>query len=244
MWEASDVDSLVLSLPDSRYYGYIELLNYFLDYSHSESQDIMNELENCTEQDDIDYLKDELVLSRMRIEVFTSKIAEYNKEEELQSECDKSTGKREFVYLKSKAGNPLVLSDLEEFEDDALDDMKKAWTFLKNGEFTSDPTKYKMISNQKQLKGVREVKEFQSRMFFYHLEKEIVLVFLALVKKADNPKKELEKILNRTHFMRDSLRSIRASLADPMKREEMLKEGKEITERIDLILGSKKVGGK
>ena len=41
-----------------------------------------------------------------------------------------------------------------------------------------------------------------------------------------------------------ALKQILIDLQDPIKREEILAEGREITERIDNLLDSKKMGGK
>lgn len=248
IWMVTDERELISVVPDSRYHGYIDLLCYFRDYALEEMNDTLEMINASSSNDDIVYLKKDLEISNMRVRVFELLINEYNeklrKEEEIESYVDKFEGERNLIYLKSKAGNVLVESDLEDITQESAIDMKNAFDFLRSGVFSADQTKYKTLSNLKGLKGVREVKDYQSRIYFYHLEYDIVIVFLALVKKGDNPRKERDKILNRRTMMDEYVKKIEMDLADPIKREVLLNEGREITERIDDLLSSKKMGGK
>ena len=48
LWDITDKDELIASVPNSRFHGYIELLDYLLEYASEEINDIMedNKLEN------------------------------------------------------------------------------------------------------------------------------------------------------------------------------------------------------
>ena len=100
------------------------------------------------------------------------------------------------------------------------------------------------MNQMQNLKGVREVKNYQARIYFYHIEENVSLVSLIQIKKNDFSKKEKERIVNRAQLMYDSLDDIREMLNDPIKREEFLDEGREITTRIEEKISSRKRGGK
>ena len=242
LWQITDREKLIEIIPNSRFRGYIDLLNYLFNYTKEEIDDIIAEYDSSDDLEDRAYLKRELDLSKMRLEVFNYLIEEFRLEEEKQEEYGITPGRRQIVYLHSKAGNCLVESDMEDLTVEELDDMKEAFEILKNDESLADPRKYKTLTNDRNLRGIRETKCFQSRIYFYHLEKDIVIAILALGKKGDNPKRERERLIKRAQALYDNLDEIKKILADPEKREEFLGDAREITERIDGILDSKKVG--
>lgn len=245
LWNITDEEELVRQLPNSRFHGYVELLLYLIKYSEEEINVILEELACATEEEDIDYLKRDLEFSRRRIMLFSKKLEEEKGLIEEQTASDKGINERKLIYLKSKAGNCVVESDIEDIPINELSNMYAAFMFLRNGDFTSDPTKYKSLTNNRNLKGVREVKNAQARIYFYHIEKDITLVFLALEKKGDDPKREKERILKRAQAMYDYLPIVFEKLKNPIQREQLLEEGAIITSSIEKRLNpDKKMGGK
>ena len=244
LWDITDKDELIASVPDSRFHGYIELLNYFLEYASEEINDIMEEFSSTTDLGDHEYLKRELDLAKLRIGVFSSLIEEFRINEEKQKEFENTPGERQIIYLYSKAGNCLFESDISDLTIEELDDMKSAFDILKNDLVLSDPRKFKTLNNNRNIRGVREAKSYQARIYFYHLEKDIVIAFLALGKKGDDPKREKERLVKRAQALYDEMGAIRKKLADPVMREEILSQSREVTDRIEEMLNPKKVGKK
>lgn len=244
IWNINDESLLIKSIPNPRFNGYIELLAYLKEYAEDEVNSVLEDLDITSDELDQKYLKEELEVLRKRIVVFEEKIDEYQQRETMEEKADKNIGERNLIYLKSKAGNVLVESDIDDIPYEELEDMQEVISALKYEKFSSDSTKYKQLTNSGAIRGIREVKEYQARLYFYHLEEDISLVILAQIKKNDFSKKEKEKIVNRAQLMYDNLDDIREMLNDPIKREELLDEGREITTRIEEKISSRKRGVK
>jgi len=244
IWNITDESLLIKFLPNPRFNGYIELLTYLKECAEEEVTIFLGDLDIARDESDRIYLKRELEILRKRIVVFEQKIDEYHQRETMEEKADKNVGERNLIYLKSKAGNVLVENDIDDIPYEELENMQEILLSLRYENFSSNPEKYKTLTNNKSLRGIREVKNSQARLYFYHMEVDIILVFLALEKKGNDPKREKTRIISRAQFMYDNLDDIKEALKDPVKREELLNEGKETTVRIEEKINSRKRGGK
>lgn len=153
-----------------------------------------------------------------------------------------SSAGRDVIYLKSSAGNVLFESDLKDIDAELLPGMEELFDFLRHGDFTSDQTKYRSLTNNSCLSNAREVKSFKLRIHFINAGPNIIMVYLGNVKKADNPKKEKNTQILRCGKAEEYLRKLKPVLSDPEKRDEFLIEEAKITDRIEQFLSSKKRG--
>ena len=125
-----------------------------------------------------------------------------------------------------------------------LDDLKSAFELLENDNLPSNKEKIHSLTDIKALRGLKATKDFQARVYFCHVIDDVTLVLLIREKKDDWNSKINESVIIRAQKGNEILAKLKKDLKDPVKREEMIREGREITARIIEKIDSKKRGGK
>ena len=160
-----------------------------------------------------------------------------------EQQAEKNLDSKQIIYLKSKSGNIFFEDDLDKLEPSSYDDFKKAFSFLLDGgNVFLNNSKMKDLSNNEYLRGIKECKHFQSRIFYTHLIDNYVLVIMGDVKKADNPKLLRERLIARRKLALEYRPQLLSQLKDPKERADLMAENNIVTERIDAKISSMKRG--
>lgn len=238
------IEEIEQALPDPRFDGYPEIIKYLKEYVEMECETILSEIDDSKNSSDLEYLKSELNKYKNMLVFFQAKILSYLEDENKASEATIPDQERKLIYLKSRAGNILFERDLELIPDEEMADMENAFEFLRFGSFSSNEKKFKKLNNNASIKDVCEVKCYQSRIYFYHIEDDIIFVILGQIKKSDVNVRNLEKICSRAELAYPFLRELKTDLKDIAKKEALISEGSVITDRIAQKFGEVKKGRK
>lgn len=244
IWDASSISEIEDMLPKDTIDGFLELNEYFSQCAREEIQYLTEFMTQARDKEDIKYLEEQILKNKQRLELFNRKIEEKRrqKKEEMVTNMAISPAGRDIIYLKSSAGNVLFEEDLKDIDAELLPGMEDLFSFLRYGDFTSNQSKYRALTNNSCLSNAREVKNFKLRIHFINAGPNIVMVYLGNVKKADNPKKEKNTQILRCGKAEEYLKKIKSILSDPDKKDEFLAEEAKITDRIEQFLSSKKRG--
>lgn len=244
IWDASSTSEIENMLPKDTIDGFLELNEYFAQCAREEIEYLTVLMEQAKDEEDRSYLEEQILKNKQRLELFDRKVEEKKKQEkeEMVTNMAVSLAGRDIIYLKSSAGNVLFESDLKDIDAELLPGMEELFDFLRHGDFTSDQTKYRSLTNNSCLSNAREVKSFKLRIHFINAGPNIIMVYLGNVKKADNPKKEKNTQILRCGKVEEYLKKLKPILSDPEKRDEFLSEEAKITDRIEQFLSSKKRG--
>ena len=101
------------------------------------------------------------------------------------------------IFALSPAEQILPLSDIESIEKDYYSVVLKLLDNLQQELRTKNPTKQKVLTNNKTIKGVKEVKDYQTRVLYKRVKDNIAYVFLIMIKKYDWSKKDDNKVETR-----------------------------------------------
>ena len=235
LFQLKDDESFERQISDMRWNNYLEFLLHLNGYAESAIEVALELIDTTDDILEKKSMKEEISLLRNRLLIVSSKIDEYERMLDEEKKVDSYTGKRELIYLKSLAGNVLPEKDIDLVPGEKLDDLKSAFELLENDNLPSDI---------KALRGLKATKDFQARVYFCHVIDDVTLVLLIREKKDDWNSKINESVIIRAQKGNEILAKLKKDLKDPVKREEMIREGREITARIIEKIDSKKRGGK
>ncbi len=121
-------------------------------------------------------------------------------------------GSVNLLFAKSEYGNNMIegnIEDIKKYNDGKYGDLIELLKRLDAGETSFNVEKQKMLSNNKNLKGIYELKAFQVRLI-YMREKEYTVVIGAVIKKDDNGLYYQSSLLNmksKSEYYRNMIRN-------------------------------------
>ena len=149
IWDASSTSEIENMLPKDTIDGFLELNEYFAQGAREEIEYLTVLMEQAKDEEDRSYLEEQILKNKQRLELFDRKVEEKKKQEkeEMVTNMAVSLAGRDIIYLKSSAGNVLFESDLKDIDAELLPGMEELFDFLRHGDFTSDQTKYRSLTN-------------------------------------------------------------------------------------------------
>lgn len=101
------------------------------------------------------------------------------------------------IFATTASGNVFPKADLKNIDREYFQRIYASLSFLLQKKKTSDPRKQKLLSGNSQFDGVREIKGYKTRMYYYTLPNDNYYVFLIKVKKDDWSKEDNDELLSR-----------------------------------------------
>lgn len=140
----------------------------------------------------------ELANISRKLSLFYKMKKQHEDKELYDSNLEKDPGKVKILFARNAFGNVMVeshIEDIKKLNDDKYGDLIELLKKLEAGGTTFNNEKQKMLSNNRNLKGIYELKGFQVRLI-YMREKDYTIVIGAHVKKSDNDTKYQNALLN------------------------------------------------
>ena len=201
IWSLDLKEEKIQNLPNESNYEYERLVSYLLGEAGKDASDALELLE---EEND-SYYKEILRSSKFRIEVFEELLEKYKKKNEVDAlESDEKLDmERHFLFLNSGDDGTFFQKEIKKIvgaskNNDVANDLSSLLDFMRYGDFLhAKDTQYKVYTDIKSIKGVREVKDYQSRIYFLHIKGDFYIVIGVSLKKGNLPKDLVETLSKR-----------------------------------------------
>ncbi len=157
----------------------------------SAMKDLLNE------SDDID-LRKSLELIDQKIDLFYKIKNMFLEKEKIDGNMEMHPEPVKLLFARNELGKIMIeghIEDIKSFNDDKYKDLIELLIRLESGKTTFNVEKQKMLSNNRNYKGIYELKGFQVRLI-YMREKDYTVVIGALIKKDDKSTLYKDALLN------------------------------------------------
>ena len=143
-------------------------------------------------------LKATLELMNKKLLILLKMIEDKKLRDENQENLEQKPGDVKILFARNAFGNIMFdssVDDISKYNDNKLSDLIELLKKLDCGETNFNIEKQRQLRNNKNLKGIFELKDFQIRLI-YMREKDYTIVIGALVKKDDNSLHYKDTLLN------------------------------------------------
>lgn len=218
------------TLPNPDFISFFKLMNGLIDKLNNEIIDLQNELEKETESDMIEYIKEEILLCKFKIEICQKKVelALYD----VQIEEEAVNQKKHLIFAFTDMGNVYFESDMKDIPIEYYDSVLECLNLLESGIEESNGEKAKALTGNAKLSGIHEAKKFKIRVYYQILAPDCVFVILVRQKKDDNSKEDREAPITRKSQVHNQYEMLRKALKDPIKKQEIISKHEDIRTRI------------
>ncbi len=202
IWSLETKEEIIENLPDENNYEYEKLITYFLDEARRDASSALELLEEENDQ----YYMEILRKSKYRIEIFEELLEKHKKkndEENIIENDEVLDAERHFLFLESGEDDTFFQKEIKRIvgsskNNDVAIDLSSLLDFMRYGDFLhAKDTQYKVYTEIKPIRGVREVKDFQSRIYFLHIKGDFYIVIGVSEKKGNLPKDLIETLYRR-----------------------------------------------
>ena len=202
IWSLETKEEIIENLPDENNYEYEKLITYFLDEARRDASCALELLE----EENNPYYMEILRKSKFRIEIFEELLEKHKKkndEENIIENDEVLDAERHFLFLESGEDDTFFQKEIKRIvgsskNNDVAIDLSSLLDFMRYGDFLhAKDTQYKVYTEIKPIRGVREVKDFQSRIYFLHIKGDFYIVIGVSEKKGNLPKDLIETLYRR-----------------------------------------------
>lgn len=235
-----DIKEFKEKLPEFRYatfeaiiYGLMKKINERIEIFEEEIKSNMDFVEYVEE------LKIEIKSLQEKMEVCKELVEQYRK---VDLEVEEEKPKINLVFATTKSGNICFENDLKNIPEEYYDSVIESLKDLQQGGNEKNKEKGKKLTNNKGLKNVHEVKDYQIRIVYKPLSADSVYVTMLMLKKTDFGKTHQKEIDLRTKLIEQEYTQLKKDIQDLIKKEEIIAANQEILVNIYDTLKGKRRG--
>ena len=233
-----DKEDIKNALPKPEYKVFFELIKGIIEKIDESIKEIENILSTETEQEVLEYLKEELELYKFKKEVCIDLYKE-GKETEKIEELANKTKRKHIIFAKTESGNIYISKDLKDIPTEEYKDVLKCIERIETEEKSNNNEKGKSYgSNNAKIAGIKVEKEYQKRLYYKTLTPDTVYVMLLIAKKDDYISIDRNTLINRNQKTLNEFKKLKIEMQDEKRKQEIIEENEKIKE--DLFSSFKK----
>lgn len=157
---------------------------------------------------------------------------EYLEQRQVQVDNEKEAY-RNIIFAKTPAGNPCLMQDLKDIDEENYDKFLGTLKRLRNNDTDFNAEKQKPLTGSNALKGLYEIKAFQFRLIYMIINKDTVLAILAEDKIKDTTSvKKLRQPAERKELVKDQIKYYQKAWQDEILRAQIIAENDQIYEEL------------
>ena len=212
-------------LPSKKHPNYQNILLRCYYSSIKEIEDL-NELKKDSSEEEIKEIEDLIQQEERKKNLLKGKIEK--KQEEKEEEIDE---KNEIILVPTISGNIRIVDELEHIPMEYYEGFKELINSIVDGTFKN----VKVLTNDRYLMGICEVKLFKIRVVFSRLSKNKYALITAFMKKSDTDKLYLESLKSKVF----DFHKMESTLKELIKKEDFLKQNEESVKEMYSLLEKK-----
>lgn len=229
-----NMKAFVNEFPIMEYANFLELVDGLLEkiareiesFKEGLSPEEIEELRNFSEY--------ELLLEKQKYTL--ARKQEYLEQRQVQADNEKEAY-RNIIFAKTPAGNPCLMQDLKDIDEENYDKFLETLKRLRNNDTDFNAEKQKPLTGSNALKGLYEIKAFQFRLIYMIINKDTVLVILAEDKVKDTTSvKKLRQSAERKELVKDQIKYYQKAWQDETLREQIIAKNDHIYEELVRVL--------
>lgn len=237
-------EDIIECLPAIEFDNCIELLDGLI----TKLSEDLNELQQNINQEDDREIKELLTEEANQVER-KIKLCEERKTLALQLQDyeeieERNDTEKNIIFATSKPNNTYLESDLKDIPEEYLNKVLECLKQIKDNNSIVNTQKERKLSNNKQVKDIREAKLFKIRVYYKLLDGNTAFVMGALYKKDDNPSSVLNAIINRKLNTIKEYKAIKEKIKNIDNKCDLIEKHEVQLEKITEIINNKSRGKK
>lgn len=224
----TSITDFVDALPSERFDGYKAIMLKLLEAIQQDMETLNKMLLQAKDGSDTSFINSELQLFAEKQEIISQKITDLEKPKENGIKengiSDINSDRKDLIFLKSPMGNTFLERDTKDFPEEYFPDVIDLIRKLREYDVTFNNAYHRKFINDDSLNGIFELKCHKVRLIYKHLDKDTILVIMALYKNQTAPTKEKESLVSRVGQSKAIISSIMEDLRDPEKKAELIED--------------------
>lgn len=222
-----NMEDIKTALPAPTYHNFFNIIEGVITKLMAKLSELEQEkIDNSSDLELIEIIEEEISICRNKIAICQKTYEEAKELQKIEQIAPSVSGKK-LVFAKTTSGNIYLERDIKDMSHEFYERVVDALTTIKSG-----GVKTRNLLHSDKLVGVHEAKEFQIRVIFKNLTEDIIYVLCARVKKDDLVSLDRDEMVLRNQKTMDEFNELKKQLKDEKLKEKIIRENKEIEERI------------
>ena len=248
---------IIDALPKPTYENFFEISALLLIKLYEDSNTCKEEVENNKNSEELELYQTFYELSKFKINILQELIDGATYQQQIESEYDKDNSnieneeteanetKKKIIFAKKSSGRVYFEEDLKKFDKSRYIDILNLLKQIEDGQSENNVKKEKKLNSaNKKLESIHEAIDYQIRICYRVLAKDVVYVMILRKKKANFDSIDREEIINRDSVLENQYNDYKQRFRNGDNIEELFEENDEILSRIKKNLGGNGFGTK